>query len=97
MNVTCVFLSECSSPRRPGRTHGHYNWTRRIVGITWQCNDIQDNPRLIAEPKLDVLERRRIREQVESEYPLIQRFLDENERPQRLWLGEDREPDGLCY
>ena len=58
---------------------------------------MQRYPGLIAEPKLDVLERRRLREQVESEYPLIKRFLDENERPQRLWLGEDREPDGLCY
>ena len=58
---------------------------------------MQRYPRLIAEPKLDVLERRRRREQVESEYPLIKRYLDENERSQRLWLGEDREPDGLCY
>ena len=58
---------------------------------------MQRYPRLLAEPKLDVLERRRLREQVEGEYPLIKRYLDENERPQRLWLGEDREPDGLCY
>ena len=58
---------------------------------------MQRYPRLLAEPKLDVLERRRLREQVEGEYPFIKRYLDENERPQRLWLGEDREPDGLCY
>ena len=58
---------------------------------------MQRYPRLLAEPKLDVLEQRRLREQVEGEYPLIKRYLDENERPQRLWLGEDREPDGLCY